>query len=498
MDVQNKPVVVVGAGPCGLVAACELLRLGVPVRVLDAEPEPAKGSRAIILWPPTLEVLAELGVLTDAEARGVRAKALAYHMGDGKVLRIELGSDNEPLLLPQEETGRLLVAALEKLGGRVEQSTRVVEVHERGDSVVVHAMGPDGVESIEAAWLIGADGIGSTVRQQSGVEFAGDAVPTTFLLAEGELSGAFDRNEVHYFLRANGVMLLSPLPEGRVRVSGPIAPDLPVTEETAQRVLDERGPGGLRFTTFTTLGTFTSQERIAATLRQGRMFLVGDAAHVHSAVGGQGLNLGVQDGRNLAWKLAGVIDGRFAPAVLDSYSVERRAAAEQVVKATSRMAKQAVVGPIGSRVRNAVWALLDATGALRSWYAPMLAGRLTRYPDVLFGTRSPRDQRRGRSRALPQRGSRTPTWVPDPAEPTAGLRLLTLGVSGGDLDRAGRALADRFPGVLAHEHFTGRGGAGFLLLRPDGFVADSGASIEALTGIDRALSVIAETSNSPR
>ena len=123
--VDNNRVVIVGAGPSGLVTACELMRLGVPVRVLDAAEGSATGSRAIILWPPTLEVFAELGVLAEAEKLGVRPKALAYHMGNGKLLRLPLDSQNAPLLLPQEETGRLLDGALARLDGRVEYSVRV-------------------------------------------------------------------------------------------------------------------------------------------------------------------------------------------------------------------------------------------------------------------------------------------------------------------------------------------------------------------------------------
>ena len=178
-----------------------------------------------------------------------------------------------------------------------------------GESVTLDVTGPAGPATVEADWLIGADGLGSTIRQQLGIEFPGDHMPATFVLAEGPLSGDFNRDEVHYFLGSKGVMLLAPLPGGMVRVSGPVKPGTKPDAADVQRILDERGPGGLRFTELSTLGTFTSQERIAATMRKDRVFLVGDAAHVHSVVGGQGLNLGLQDARNLAWKLAGVIQG---------------------------------------------------------------------------------------------------------------------------------------------------------------------------------------------
>ncbi|MCZ7417358.1 FAD-dependent oxidoreductase [Streptomyces sp. WMMC897] len=492
------PVVVVGAGPCGLVTACELLRHGVPVRVLEAAKAPPRGSRAILLWPPTLEVLDGLGLLQEAEACGIRAKALAYHMGDGKTLRVPLGAANQPLLIPQEETDRLLRGALEKLGGAVEYGTRVTDVAASADAVTLTvgkpgrteeperagkpgqpgtsatagepgADGDGGSATVTTPWLIGADGVGSTVRQRLGTPFTGGGVPMTFLLAEGEVEGEFPREEVHYFLRPAGVILLSPLPGGKVRVSGPVPPEFPCTQEGVQRILDERGPGGLRFVSPSAIGTFTSQERIAETLRSGRVFLVGDAAHVHSVVGGQGLNLGIQDGRNLAWKLAGVIGDRLAPGVLDSYSTERRAVAEQVVQSTGKMVRMAAAGPAAARLRNVAWALMQLTGVLHRWYAAMLAGRLTRQPDVLFGRPAPKPPR-----GLPAPGSRTPVWVPAPAAPADSVfRLVTLGPEEGQLASSARSLAARFPGLVAHDHVDRRR-AGWLLLRPDGFVAASG------------------------
>ncbi|MGP3971902.1 FAD-dependent monooxygenase [Streptomyces sp. 6N223] len=486
---SNDPnaVVVVGAGPCGLVVACELLRLGVPTRLLEADPEAAAGSRAILLWPPTLEVLGGLGLLDEALAGGVRPSALAYHMGDGKTMRVVLGEVNEPLVLPQQETTRLLLGALEKLGGRVEYGVRVTDVTTEGTGgtggtggtetgVTLHTEGPDGATgTLTTPWLIGADGVGSTVRQRLGIPFEGGSVPMAFVLAEGEVSGEYPRDEVQYFIGARGVLLLSPLPGGLVRISGPIAPDTPMTREAVQRLLDERGPGGLRFVSATSISTFTSQERIARTLRSGRAFLVGDAAHVHSVVGGQGLNLGIQDGRNLAWKLAGVINGTLAPAVLDSYVAERRAVAEQVVQTTGRMIRQAAAGPVASRVRNGVWALMQATGVLRRWYAPMLAGRLTRYPDVLFGAPAPKAPR-----GLPAPGTRTPAWVPPPGPDQPGFRLLTLGpTDGGPLTAPAGALAARYPEAVTHDHLTHRTTA-WLLLRPDGFVAASGKNAARL------------------
>ncbi|MYS21657.1 2-polyprenyl-6-methoxyphenol hydroxylase, partial [Streptomyces sp. DvalAA-14] len=368
------PVLIAGGGTCGLAAACELLRLGVPVRVLEAEAEPNKGSRAILLWPLGLDVLRHLGLYEEAVRRGLPLRALVYHLDGGRRLRSEIGAENQALLLPQDRTSALLEEELVRLGGRVERSVRVTDVTSDGETVTVKAQGPDGSELIEADWLIGADGIGSAVRQSLGVDFPGSSLPTTYLAAEGLIDGEAERGAVHYFLRSTGPMVYAPLSGEITRLGTPIAPDTPVTAETVQKLLDLRGPGGLQVRELHTLNTFGSQERIAVALRTGRTFLVGDAAHAHSPIGGQGLNLGLQDVHNLAWKLAGVIAGRLDPAVLDTYDTERRYAAQQTVGSTGRFTKMFTLGPKAARARNAGWRLLEATGVLRRRLIPLLAG----------------------------------------------------------------------------------------------------------------------------
>lgn len=487
---EKKPVVIVGAGPCGLAAACELLQLGVSVRVLEAAPDRPRGSRSIQLWPPALEVLDRIGVLAEARRRGLGIKTNRYHLADGRQLRITLGEENEPLILPQEQTNQLLEEALERLGGSVERSTKVVHVDATPGLVTVKVHGPGGVELIEADWLIGADGVRSEVRRQLGIDFPGEPVPITFLLAEGRVDGDYDRTSAHYFLGRTGSVVFMPMPGETARVAAAVDSDTALTPETVQELLDERGPGGMRLTRLDTITTFGSQERIATALRQGRCFLVGDAAHTHSPVGGQGLNLGLQDVHNLVWKLAGVIDGRLDTGILDTYDTERRQAAGQTVRTTHQLVRILTVGPVVARIRNAVCDVLEATGVLRRRFIPRLAGWRTRYPDAFFGTVAAEPRSRPRpigARYLPEPGARTPHWVPAPMERTGhGFRLLTTGPSSGPLARGGEAVAERWPRLLSHEHLP-RGRAGFLVLRPDGFVAASGRSAAGLTRLDRSL-----------
>jgi 2-polyprenyl-6-methoxyphenol hydroxylase-like FAD-dependent oxidoreductase len=485
MMAQQDRVVVVGAGPCGLAIACELLRHDVPVRVLDAEPRPRAGSRAILLWPPALEALRDAGVLAEAQRRGIRATAMNYRLGGDHLVRIPLDPVNQPLLLPQAETESLLEAALRGLGGTVERSMRVTEVSAEPDGVRLKATGPGGsTELVEGEWLVGADGVRSTVRELLGIPFAGDQFPETILVAEGRLSFApgcaLDPRQLHYMLGPGGGLLLVPLPSGRFRVGTPVPAGTDVTADLVQRLLDERGPGGVTISDLSVRSTFTGQERVAARLRAGRCFLVGDAAHTHSAIGGQGLNLGLQDVRNLSWRLAGVVAGRLRPEVLDGYDTERRYAAQQTVRTTHLLARLTLAGPAMARVRNTALRLLSASGVLRRAYPPMLAGWRLRYP----GARPGRD-------GLPGPGNRTPSWVPAGAEEDGWhLRLATTGAPADELTGRIFGLAQRYPGLVRHEHLA-TGPSGFLLLRPDGYVAASG---NRPSDVDTAARALAELS----
>ena len=492
---MTTPVLIVGAGPAGLAAGCELLRLGIPVRILDAAAERPKGSRALQLWPPALDVLRGLGLLDPAESRGLRVRAMSYHLGGSRRLKVALGSANEPLLLPQEQTNALLEERLEQLGGKVERSAEVTEVRTHAEGVTVTVDGPAGTETVHAEWLIAADGVRSRVREQLGIEFAGGRVPMTFLLAEGRIAGTYETGHVHYFFGRAGSLVFAPMRNGTVRIAAAVPEDTPLTPESVQQLLDERGPGGLRVGRLDALRTFTSSEKIAVPLRRGRCFLVGDAAHTHSPVGGQGLNLGLQDVHNLAWKLAGVIQGRLAPGILDSYERERRQAAEQIVQTTHQMIRMFTLGPAAARVRNLSWRGLDATGVLRRWFVPLLAGWRIRYSGSLSGeTSASRLPSRGPAlllKNLPPAGARTPHWVPRTGgDVQAGFRLLTLGSPTGELVRRGRELVARRAGLLTHDHLPRRG-AGFLLLRPDGYVAASGTAPSGLDQVESLLERLA-------
>ncbi|MBO1414200.1 FAD-dependent monooxygenase [Streptomyces sp. FH025] len=489
---ERTPVLIVGAGPVGLAMALALWRQGVPARILEAAEEPQHGSRAVQLHAPTLQIFERLGILDEAERRGLRVHHNSYHLSGGRTLRVELGSRNEPLMLPQQVTCELLEAALERAGARVERSTRVTEVSQDERLVTVKAEGPDGTVLIEADWLVVADGVRSSIRDQLGIDFVGEQVPVNFLLAEGRIDGPFEPGAVHYFLGKNGGVVFASMPGGRIRVSAGVPEGYPFTPEGVQRLLDERGPRGLSVAGLDMINSFGSQERVAERLRVGRAFLVGDAAHTHSPLGGQGLNLGLQDVHNLSWKLGGVINGTLSPAVLDSYQPERLQAAREIVRNTHRFLKVFTLGPAAARVRNTAWSALEATGLLRRWFVPLLAGWRVAYPDVLGGAAAAPGRRTlPAGRTLPPAGHRAPAWLPQaPAAGGAPFRLVTLGTADGGPEQAGQALAERHPGMLAHDHLIGRR-TGFLLLRPDGYVAAGGTTPAELARVPRLLARLA-------
>jgi 2-polyprenyl-6-methoxyphenol hydroxylase-like FAD-dependent oxidoreductase len=466
-------VLVVGGGPVGLAAAAELRRFGVSVRLVDAALAPATGPRALQLWPSGLAVLDDLDMLGEADRLGQRIRAMRFHLNGRRRFDLSLGAPDQPLLLPQPQTEELLERALRGLGGTVERGIRVTGVEQTATGVRAHTEGPDGRGAIDADWLIAADGVRSTVRAALDIEFPGERVPLAFLLAEGRLTEDIERGAAHYFLHGKGSLVFAPLRDGTVRISSAIPPGTPLTEETVQRLLDERGPGGLRLAQLDVVREFASAERIAARLRVGRCFLAGDAAHTHSPLGGQGLNLGLQDVRNLAWKLAGVVSGALHPDVLDSYEPERRQAAEQTVRATHNMMRVFMLPPLAAKVRDLIWQGLESAGVLRRWFVPLLAGRRVRY-------------------ALPgpgrQAGARAPDWAT--AHPVEGRLVLVTGGAAADW---ARALSARWPQLVAHHLAAGRGRhrRGFLLVRPDGHVTASGAGRADRAAVTQLLGALA-------
>jgi 2-polyprenyl-6-methoxyphenol hydroxylase-like FAD-dependent oxidoreductase len=339
----NVTVVIVGAGPTGLTLAVDLARRGVSHRIVERSAHPFDGSRGKGLQPRTQEVLEDLGVLDRFQRFGGAYPALRVHRPDGKEIEWRMDELHDPtpavpypnvLMIPQWRTGELLAHRLAELGGRVELGVEVTGLthDERG----VHVALGDG-ETITARYVVGADGGRSVIRRALGVGFEGETFETQrMLIADVRLTG-LDRDRWHIWPGAveNSIRLgLCPLPGTEdFQLTAPLIDDEgpAPTLESLQRLVDECVPG----VTLTHLGwssLFRANTRMADRYRVGNVFLAGDAAHVHSPAGGQGLNTGIQDAYNLGWKLAMGDD-----ALLDTYEAERLPVAAAVLGISTRL-----------------------------------------------------------------------------------------------------------------------------------------------------------------
>ncbi|MPV88969.1 monooxygenase [Georgenia ruanii] len=540
-------VLVVGAGPTGLALAAELVAAGTRVRLVDRQLDRVHESRALGVQPRTVEVLARLGLAEELVAAGNRAVRLELHAG-GRVTRVPLfdlglADTDYPFLLflSQAETERILTAHLAARGVTVERGVELAGLAEGAAGVtcrlrrvggVADDRGPGGgatpMEPVRARFVVGCDGAHSAVRSLAGIAFRGSAYPQDFLLADLGADGVAP-GAAHMFLAPRGIFFLFPLarpapwrvvamwpheldrgrrpagtrghawhrPGGTRRGRGEhrspqaVTADAPLTLAQVQAVADAYGTGAsLHDPVWMT--RFRLHNRGAARYRAGRVVLAGDAAHIHSPAGAQGMNTGIQDAANLGWKLALVTAG--APeALLATYERERAPVGRRVRRMTDLAFAVAVSG-------NPVLRLLRQRAAPR--LAPVVL-RLARGRPVRTVTelaiayrRSPLTVRGGDRRGGPRPGDRLPDGplAPGPAAPrtlhglltTPGFHLLLCGEWDADAvaDLAGphltvHRLARRpTPGACTVPPDTWRrlGGGGHLLVRPDGYVACRGGT----------------------
>ncbi|MEZ0227520.1 MAG: FAD-dependent oxidoreductase [Planctomycetota bacterium] len=353
MTVHDCDVLVVGAGPTGLTLALWLRRLGVDVCIVDAAASAGTSSRAFAVQARTLELHDQVGVAAEALARGVRIEALNMWAGGQSIARVPLrdvGAGLGPypfvLALAQDDHERLLEEALRATGTEVVRSTAFRGLVPAADHVLATFEGPDGVEAVSARFVCGCDGAHSAVREQIGVGFPGGTYERLFFVADVTAKGPTSDGEVHVCLREEDFTLVFPVRlTGTRRLIG-LVPERLVArgadlrwEDVARSVMRDTH---LDVSAVHWFATYHSHHRVADSFRLGRVFLLGDAAHIHSPAGGQGLNTGVGDAVNLAWKLAHVLHGRAPARLLDTYEPERIAFARRLVATTDRLFQGAV------------------------------------------------------------------------------------------------------------------------------------------------------------
>ena len=328
-------VLIAGAGPTGLTAACALMQRGVPVRVLDAADGPATTSRALGLQPRGAEVLDRIQALGDLPERSMDINFVKAIAGGREVMELRLDRwKGRGALIGQSEIEKSLRDRLSELGGKVEWGTAVTDITQDADGVTVLAGEP-----IRGDWLLGCDGAHSAVRKLAGIGFPGVPLTERFLLADVHMDWPLPRGGVTTWVGTAGMFAAFPLPGKdlwRLQGEFPGTAEVDVLAEL-HRMLPARTGLTAEFKTCDWTSSFTIHRRLADTYRRGRVFLAGDSAHVHSPFSGQGMNTGIGDAENLAWKLAMVINGRAGERLLDTYEAERRPIAKEVLRGTTAL-----------------------------------------------------------------------------------------------------------------------------------------------------------------
>lgn len=372
-------VMIVGAGPAGLATALGLAQHGVSFIIIDALGQAQNTSRAAVIHAATLESLGKLGVADRLIAQGIKTpnfrirdrRAILLH-SDFTRLRTSMPF---ALMIPQDETEAILIASLSERGHAIRRPVRLKAIQQLSNAVIATCDSNDGELIIEARYLIGADGEKSTVRAAAGIGFPGGNYGS-FLLADVRMDWPISSDEVSLFFSEAGTLVVAPMSRGRHRVVAQFA-DAPPTPTAAdvQNIIDQRGPQSGAWVREVLWGSrFQVHHKLADRFRDGRILLAGDAAHVHSPAGGQGMNLGLRDAEALGRALAAALRSGDEK-VLDSYALERRGAARKVLGMTHRLTRIATLSsPILRQIRNTMIATLGKFDVVKTYVASTLAG----------------------------------------------------------------------------------------------------------------------------
>ncbi|WP_047498385.1 FAD-dependent monooxygenase [Terriglobus sp. TAA 43] len=495
---MKTDVLIVGAGPVGLTMAAELVRYGLSVRIVDKNSQRTDKSKAIVIWSRTLELLDRMGPgVTDRFIQaGLKVEFTNIFAGGKQIAQVDLSTVDTPfkfvLLIQQNETERILEEYLAELGVKVERETELQDFEQRADSVSCNLVYADGAtENAEFSWLIGCDGAHSTVRHRLGMTFEGSTLLNDWILADVHISGIDGPPSVNIHWHSAGILALFPLGGTRYRVIADVGASAsdgigvhgnPTLEEV-QKILDVRGSKELRADDPVWLSSFTINERKVADYRKGRVFLAGDAAHVHSPAGGQGMNTGMHDAFNLAWKLALVSRGLCnAEPLLMSYSAERSAVAKLVLEATGRATKVALMrGEVEQSLRNHIASLIFGLAPVQHMMANVLSEVAIGYPD------SPLNTSCGLEHSRPAPGERAPVHEQASAIGTGSTPRFALCAEVDD--GAYKGIMGEFAGLLEPTLRPTSDSGCLWLVRPDGYVAlrarsgDAGAVGAYLLGL---------------
>ncbi len=505
---MDPDVLIVGAGPTGLMLANQLGRQGVRARIVDRHAGPSLQTRALGVQARTLEIYSHLGIVQGALELGKRATGANMWAEGRRTARVPLGDigrDMSPypflLILGQDDNERLLGERLQQWGLAVEWNTELVGLSQNADHVSAKLKQPDGtIREISVAWVAGCDGARSAVREQSGIEFQGAPYEHVFFVADTQMTGPMAPDELNVYFWRDGFHLFFPMRgTDHWRIVGIVPPELRGRDNlTLEDVLPSiRGEAGaeVQLQNCSWFSTYRIHHRRAERFRDRRCFLLGDAAHIHSPVGAQGMNTGLQDAYNLGWKLALVVSGRAVPALLDSYEAERIPVAQRLLSTTDRMFSLVVsdtrlAGLFRTRVLANTMALAMRIERIRKAAFLTVSQTGISYPDSPLSETLP-----GLPGVAPRAGDRFP-WLRLRLSPHASVEdfyqklddtrfnLIVIGqpappadVSGlGDLLRIHVVPSDPANDrELTRTHIPR---PAFYLLRPDGYIGLAGTRLD--------------------
>jgi 2-polyprenyl-6-methoxyphenol hydroxylase-like FAD-dependent oxidoreductase len=476
MKGMNSNVLIAGAGPVGLAMAADLARYGVSVRLVEKSPERTDKSKALVLWSRTLELMDRMECTAPFLTTGKKVTAVNVTAGKEPITKVTVDGVKTPhpyaLMMPQCDTEELLGDFVTSLGVKIERNIELTDFVASVDGVTSILRHLDGTEeTFDSGWLIGSDGAHSTVRHKLGMKFAGETMPSSWVIADIHLSNVPNPEEILISWHTEGILAVFPILGSRYRVIADsglvyagVSPANP-TMEDVQAILDARGPGGITASDPIWLTRFTINERKVSNYRSGRVFVMGDAAHIHSPAGGQGMNTGIQDAFNLAWKLAMVSRGLCdEETLLGSYSAERSPIADDVLKGAGRITEVALMrGDFKQAVRNRITSFVFGLSPVKKKMADVLTEVSIGYP------RSPLNAGCEYAGGGPKEGERAPVDVDNPCVGAGDTPRFALYADGSD--GRGSALIARYSDLLEPNMRAPFERDGLWLVRPDGYVS---------------------------
>lgn len=508
MTPDQTDVLIVGAGPTGLMLANQLARRGVRFLIIDRHAGPSVQTKALGVHARTLEIYAKLGIANVAVATGQPTTAANLWANGRRSARVPLGDIGQGLsafpyvlILGQDDNERLLTDALRAHGVAVSWKTELTALQQENDHVRCTLKKADGSSrSLRARWVAGCDGAKSAVRQLNHIDFPGAPYEHVFFVADTTATGPMVPEELNVYLMPDGFHLFFPMRgKNHWRVVGILPPELRGRDDVA---LDELAPSirthvghSLNFSECRWLSTYRIHHRHAARFRDRRCFLLGDAAHIHSPVGAQGMNTGLQDAYNLGWKLALVVNGGAHERLLDSYEAERLPVARRLLRTTDRMFTIVVSNSAISRIMRARIMARIAALAMRFNATRQLAFLTLSQIGIQYRG-SPLSETADLPRQSPQPGDRFP-WMRlhfsagsaprDLFEDLDDTRFNLIVFGQAVPDEAPEQLADmvrihRIPDTSHNDQERARANIparAFYLLRPDGHIAVAGTDLDS-------------------